>query len=268
MPPRVKRPYKKARRVTAKKYGVSVKHANASASTIQAAVRRALYKHAESKNSQYSGSDYQQIGHNSFINIAPNNLLTTSQGLNDPEGNQNNTNRIGDKISLIKVQFRMMLELNERYSDVTFRILLVKSAKADVPTSSTLFNGLSGNKMLDTLNYERYTVLYEKWGRITSRNAGATTALGGATYTGAGLYNGDTGLAISRATKIIKFNVSGTKFAKDGIIQYEGQNSPQHKFFDYNLLVYAYSNYSTSELLGFNVLAVNDYYHRLVFKDM
>ena len=66
----------------------------------------------------------------------------------------------------------MMVELNERYSDVTFRLVFVKCAKGDVPTRDSLFTGSSGNKMLDYINKERYTVLAQKFFKIKAPNMG------------------------------------------------------------------------------------------------
>lgn len=266
MPPKVKRPYKTTKRKLYSKYRTTPIHGNKAASVIQAAVRRVLFKNAESKNSQFSGTDYQQIYHNNAIVIA-NDILKTTQGVGDNE-NTNVLNRIGDKITLQKVQFRMMLEINERFADITYRIMLVKSARGDVPTNSTLFNGLSGNRMLDTINYERYSILYQKWGKIKAAPESAgrlATEDVSIINPGTGIYvAGDDKFHNTRATKIIKFDIAGSKFAKDGIIQYDGGGSAQ-KFFDYNLMVFAYSNYSTSE--AYYVLAVNDYFHRLVYKD-
>lgn len=266
MPPKVKRSYSKKRRVAAKKYGTTVRKANLSASTLQAAIRRTLFKNAESKNSQVSSPDYTQVYHNNAVIIA-NDILKTTQGVGDNEYT-NVLNRIGDKITLIKAQFRMMLEINERFADVTYRIMLVRSARGDTPTNATLFNGLSGNRMLDTLNYERYTVLYQKWGKIKSANESGGRAAAedlSIINPGTGMYiAGDDKFHTSRATRIIKFDIPGSKFAKNGIIQYDGGGASQ-KFFDYNLLVFAYSNYSTSEV--YYVMAVNDYYHRLIYKD-
>jgi len=263
-----KRTYNNSKRKTAKRYKTTVKKAGTSASTLQAAIRRTLFKAAESKQSVFSSTDYRQIEHNNFIILAPNNILATNQGVQDPE-NSLLLNRIGDQITLMKVQFRMMIELNERYSDVTYRILLVRSPRGDTPSTATLFNGVSGNKMLDTLNYQRYTVIYEKWGKIKAPNM--NMGLGGnQTGTGTGnFYASDNpqGNYQSRATQIVKFDVDGSKFSKNKIIQYDADNSAVQKTYDYNLLIYAYSNFSTSQLLGYNVLAVNDYYHRLVYKD-
>lgn len=264
MPPRK---YNNAKRKVARKYKTTVKKATVSAKTIQAAVRRTLFKNAETKQAQVSISDYQQIGHNNFITLDAN-ILTTNQGVSDPSTGASQ-NRIGDEITLLKAKFCMMIELNERYSDVTYRILVVKSARGDIPSAATLFNGLSGNKMLDTINYERYSVLYQKWGKITapSMGLGGTSAMN---TTGSGIYGNAANPEfnyLSRATKIIKFSIPGNAFYPNGIVKYDNAGT-DGKFFDFKVLIYAYSNYSTSELLGFNVLAVNDYYHLLEYKDI
>ena len=70
----------------------------------------------------------------------------------------------------------------------------------------------------------------------------------------------------SRATKVFSITLPGSKFGKNGVIQYENA-SQQTKFFDYHLLFFAYSNYSTSATLGFYVARVNDAFVRLKYKD-
>ena len=47
--------------------------------------------------------------------------------------------RIGDEINLSGVSIKTMLESNERYSDVTFRVLVVRAAKGDVPNRANLW---------------------------------------------------------------------------------------------------------------------------------
>ena len=164
------------------------------------------------------------------------------------------------------IAFKFMLENNHRYSDVTFRILLVKSAKGDTPTTATLFNGLSGNKMMDTLNNERYTVIFSKYIKIKQGNFGSVDVLSGATNVGSGLYAGSGGVT-SPATKIVKFYIPGYKFVgKSGKVRYEN-GSDQVKFFDYNVLVYAYSSYATSDALSWQVGVVNEYIKIMYFKD-
>ena len=138
--------------------------------SVQKQVQQVLDKNIETKRSVHSTTDGNEIVHNTFITLETQ-VLATSQGVTDPT-TTSTFNRIGDEINLKGVSFKIMLELNERYSDVTFRLLLVRAARGDVPTRATLFNGLSTNKMLDTFNSERYTILYSKYVKLTARNYG------------------------------------------------------------------------------------------------
>lgn len=257
MPPR--RPKMK----TGTKRKAYSKRKPATRNTVKSLVRKEVNKNIETKQSVYSATDGTEIGHNSFITI-DNTPLYTTKGVTDPQASQT-SNRIGDEINFKGLQMKMMLELNERYSDVTYRILVIKSSRGDTPQNTTLWNNVSGNRMLDTINTERYTVIYQKWGKIKAPNYGALSAVEGASYVSSGLYN--TG-ALSRATKIVKIRLS-PKQLKLGVIKYDGAfgDSSQLKFFDYTVLLYAYSNYSTSQLLGYNVLRLNDYIRTMYFKD-
>lgn len=245
------------------------------ASKLQAVVRRAIAqnnsKMIETKQANSTYSDGVEIVHNNYQSVTDQ-LLKTTQGVTDPT-NFNTQCRIGDTINLIGVKLGMMLELNERYSDVTFRILVVKCAKGDTPTRANLFNGLAGNKMLDTINKERFTVIAQKWVKIKAPNVvpigdnGGTTEISLLTQ-GTGVYQqtGNTwSNRLSRATKIVKMWIPGTKFNKSGIIRYE-DGSAQVKFFDYHVLVYAYSNYSTYQDV-WAVGRINDYIQTLYYKD-
>jgi len=229
--------------------------------TIQRAVKAAMNRNVETKRSNFTSTDGIQITHNNFQELDTN-LLSTTQGVQDPNSNDV-SNRIGDEIMLKGVSIKLMLEMNERYSDVTFRIMVIKCAKGDVPTRATLFTGLSGNKMLDTIVHERYTVLAQKWVQL---KAPGITGVGGAPVAGEGnnLAN-DASVVSSRATKIVKMWLPGAKFGKGGKILYENGSS-QVKFFDYRLVVYCYSNFSTLQDV-WNVGRVNDYVKQMYYKD-
>lgn len=233
-------------------------------SVLQAAVRRALAqrmnKVIETKRGCQTSTDGVEIFHNNFVTLNST-MLATSNGPNDPTLTSTD-NRIGDEIQLRGVSIKFMVELNERYSDVTFRLIILKAAKSDVPTRATLFTGLSGNKMIDTLNTERYTILHVKTFKIKAPNDGNAN-----TVNAAGFSDSDTGNRLSRATKIIKVWLPGKKFVRSGIIKYEGQgNNSQPKFFDYHCLLYAYSNYSTLQDIYY-VGRVNDYVQTIYYKD-
>jgi hypothetical protein len=206
--------------------------------------------------------------------ILSNSPLATIQGDADPDSTIGQ--RIGDKINLKGLSIKFMVELNERYSDVTFRFLVVRSAKGDTPTRATLFNGVSGNKMIDTLNRERYGILHSERFKVksyantaamtgvTSMNTQLTEAGVGASgiYSANGNENNN---ALSRYTKIVKLWIPGTKFTKNAVIQYEN-DSQQVKYFDYHVLLYAYSNYSTNQDV-WNVARLNDAIVQIYYKD-
>ncbi len=177
---------------------------------------------------------------------------------------------IGDQITLKGISIKMMIELNERFSDVSFRLILVRSAKGDTPTRASLFRGQSGNKMLDGYNSERYSIVLTKAFKMTVPNTGtagsaATSDLPPGTQFGYNFQTTST-TVLSRATKIIRFYIPGAKFGKNGNITYEDLSTSQVKFYDYTLMLFAYSNYTTSQDLV-NVARVNDYIKTMYYTD-
>ena len=233
-------------------------------------VQAQLNRNIETKSSQYSATDGIEILHNNFV-VLSNTLLYTGQGIADSETSQF-SNRIGDTVMCKGVSLKMMLEMNERYNSVTFRLFVVNSARGDVPTRSTLFNNLSGNKMLDTINYERYSVLLSK--TILMKNSmgsnatatGTTTEVNGGVISGpAGIQYGQVNFGVSRHTKIVSAWIPGAKFGRGGKLIYDAGGNTV-KFFDYTVLLFAYSNYGTRQD-EWNVGRVNDFYSRMIFTD-
>jgi hypothetical protein len=228
---------------------------------VNSTVKKSVNRNLETKRSCFTVTDGNEILHNNFITL-DSSLLATTQGTQDPIAGQD-FNRIGDEIMLKGVSLKCMVELNERYSDVTFRMMVIKCAKGDDPTRATLFAGLSGNKMIDTINSERYTVMAQKYFKITAPNQGT---IGGQIIAGAGTNNaGGVEPTLSRATKIVKIWIPGSKFGKGGKVRYENQ-SPQPKFFDYRVVIYAYSNFTTLQDVYF-VGRVNEYIRQMYYKD-
>ena len=233
--------------------------------TVERIVKKILNKNLETKMAVSTSSDGLEIWHNNFVTL-DSQVLAMTQGVKDSNTlGGGNTVRIGDEIMLKGISMKLMLELNERYSDVTFRIMVIRSARGDVPTRATLYNGLSGNKMLDSINKERYTIVAQKFAKLTSRN---TATIGGDLVPGIPLGTNtqtDAQTVLSRATRIIKIWIPGSKFGKGGKIIYEGESAAQ-KFYDYNVVCYAYSNISSSQDIYY-VGRVNDYIKQIYFKD-
>jgi len=255
MPPK-RRSYKSARAGAAKKRKLSV-NLTRRKSSVKDIVKQVLNRNLETKQANTTSTDGMQILHNDFV-TPDGGLLWTTQGIGDSV--TGTASRIGDEIMLKGISIKMMLEMNERYTDVTFRIMVIRSAKGDTPSRGTLFNGLSGNKMLDTLNRERYTIVAQKYVHV-KRSIGVLSPEGAV---GEG-NNTNSQLVSSRATRIVKMWIPGTKFGKGGRIQYEN-GTEQVKFFDYRVCVYAYSNYSTLQDVYY-VGRLNDYVKQIFFKD-
>lgn len=231
-------------------------------SSVKKQIKRALVaytnKNVEVKKSVSTSTDGAEIYHNSFITL-DSTMLYTSQGITDPTQNSY-SNRIGDEVKLRGINIKMFVELNERYSQCQFRFIVVKCAKGDTPTRTTLFNNLSGNKMIDTFNRERFTILYSKNFKINAPNYGTT----GAEAIGPG-YNAGAPVVLSRASKVLKIWLPYKVFSKSGKITYENGSS-QPKFYDYHALLYAYTNYSTYQDVYF-VARCNDYIKTMYFTD-
>ena len=109
--------------------------------------------------------------------------------------------------------------------------------------------------MLDTIDKERFSIIAQNYAKLKAPNTGTIGAgnYGGNATSNSGLNQVWNTESLSRATKIIKFWIPGSKFARNGVVHYEN-GSQQVKFFDYHLLVYAYSNYTTTDgIAGYNV---------------
>lgn len=226
-------------------------------------VQKLISKNIETKTSQETSTDGVEIFHNNFVTLTSN-LLQTTQGTGDKELGIGD--RIGDKVNLRGVSIKLFLELNERYSDVTFRIMVVKSARNDFPSRATLFNGESGNKMMDTINKERYTILAQKYLKIKAPNESVPTP-GEAGGVGSGVVYDTTytNTTLSRATRIVRMWIPGSKFVRSGVLTYEDAvNKP--KFFEYSVVCFAYSNYSTLQDVYY-VGRVNEFLSKMYYKD-
>jgi len=151
----------------------------------------------ETKSSVQTFSDGNQLGHKR-ISVFSNNILNTNNGTMDIENGTGQ--RIGDKLTLSNVQVKGMIELNERYSDVGVKVMVIKSAKGDTLTDANLWQGASANKLLDTFNSERFTILKSQFIKMRAPNMSIQAS--GVQTVGSGFTQGGTEHVQSRATKM------------------------------------------------------------------
>jgi hypothetical protein len=86
--------------------------------------------------------------------------------------------RVGDEITVQSVKFHGFIENALNRPKVYYRFMLVKCAKGDLPTRTTLFLNNADNKMIDELNTERYSIIASKIFTVTPSNGQAANASG------------------------------------------------------------------------------------------
>lgn len=185
------------------------------------------------------------------------NPIAAGYGTGDPM-DANVGNRVGDQITIRGISAKFFVEAALGRSKVNFRIMLLKGARGATFTRSDIYKGMTGNKMIDQLNTEKYTVLAQKIFNVSASNfvgqtVGATGIPGTATAAG------------MTGNKIVKFWIPGKKFGRGGTIQYE-QGTSIPKFFDYRWVIVAYDWYGTPQDVN-NVGLLNECYCKMYFKD-
>jgi len=196
------------------------------------------------------------LAHNNLTVFAMNPFESTS-GTGDPMV-AGTMQRIGDSIAIQKLEFNFMVRATLGRSKVYFRFMLIRMAKGDTLSRSTLFQEACDNKMIDKLNTERFTIMASKTFNVFPPNAVAT-AFGASGETSGGIV----GVPGSR---IFRMNIPGRKFGPNGVIRYENQQGSQVKFYDYKLCCVAYDWNNTPQDIN-NVGYVDDGYVKTYFKD-
>lgn len=173
----------------------------------------------------------------------------------------NSGQRIGDKIQIKGMLFKFFVEGALSRSKVYFRFMLIKMAKGDTLNRTTLFKGASGNKMIDQINTERFTIVSQKIINVSPPNTAPT---GVQTLPPTGITTGSV-IGIT-GNKILSMYVPGKKFGRDGVVTYENLSNTQIKFYDYRLCCVAYDWYGTPQDVN-DVGFINDGFVKVYFKD-
>jgi len=91
------------------------------------------------------------------------NLLRTSQGITDTDtGAATYSNRIGDEINARGISIKLWIANKRDRPNVMYRMVVFKYATGSVPTLSSCFTGANGNRMMDAIDKEFITPVYQK----------------------------------------------------------------------------------------------------------
>lgn len=228
-----------------------------------------LYRMIENKHFTWRTSPNVGMAHN-YIQVlqlqsgGDLNPFRSVNGTDDPMGTGGT--RIGDMVKATGLLIRGMFENALERTRVHYRVMLVKMAKGDVLTDATFWQGITGNRLIDQVNTERYTIIAQKMFTINTSNAGQASSVGtnGAAYTSATSSTWYGGMG----TKTFKMWIPGRKFGPDGRVHFENNSQGQVKFFDYRIVVLCYDWYGTPMTPTANTVGrVNELYTKLYFKD-
>lgn len=214
-----------------------------------------LYRMIETKETTLPVTSNTSMNHNVITYLV--NPFTINQGTTDPMSGTGT--RVGDKITVKGLLVKGMVECALNRTKVFVRIMLMKYAKGDDPSTATLFKGASPNKMIDQINTDRYTIMAQKVFNVVASNAPAavTVNVDGSVATG---NPGGIG------TKLFNMWIPGRKFGRGGNVQFEDASTSQPKFFSYRVIALVYDWYGTPESTT-TVAKMNSCYAKLYFKD-
>lgn len=236
------------------------------AGVLRASVRRAsagvkrLNSMIETKESvQITGTNLS-LPHNNIYETGIN-PFALNIGASDPMSGTGQ--RIGDKISCRGVLIKGFMENALSRPKVHYRIMLVRGAKGETFNRANLFKGITGNKIIDQMNTERFSIVASKKFTISASASAAATV----SATGVPLSGISSGVdTAGQGTKAWSMWVPGKKFGRNGNIQYENLSVSQVKFYDYRIVVLAYDWYGTAQDVN-NVGKINEMYCKMYFKD-
>jgi len=198
------------------------------------------------------------LTHNN-VTVLSMNPFECTQGTGDPMV-AGTMQRIGDAITIKSMRFKFFVEAAEGRSKVYFRFMLVRMAKGDTLTRATLFEESCDNKMIDTINTERFTIIASKTVNVMSPNLVASSHILATGIPSVATVAGITG------NRIFSMTIPGKRFGKGGTITYENASTSQVKFYDYKMAVVAYDWYGTPQDIN-TVGVINDGYVKTYFKD-
>lgn len=207
-------------------------------------IKSVSLKSAETK-STHQVTENQQLYHNTPSQFTG--LCNTSQGITDTEtGGSSFSNRIGDAVVARGISLKLWIANKLDRPNVMYRLVVYKHQSLSGPTATGIFKGANGNRMMDDINKELVSVVYQKIINLQTGLAAAGDASGNP-FIGKECHTYRT-IWIPLKNKQIVYNDSGS--------------TP--KFFNYAFSITPYDSYGT--LITDNIASLN-FQHKFYFKD-
>jgi len=152
-----KRKYR--RRRSAKRFKRSKPNVKRQVMSVVYNMSETKFKSLQAENEQL----YHNVGRGAgggYVAIAS--LLRTTDGATS-------ITRIGDSVYAMRLSMKIWISTKSDRPNVMFRIFVIAcpSNQSGIANPSGLFKGYSGNKMIDTINTDTYSVVYHRMLKIT-----------------------------------------------------------------------------------------------------
>lgn len=123
-------------------------------------IKKVSLRNVETK-SVHKVQENININHNS--GSIHTNLLKTEQGITDTDtGTSAYSNRIGDELIARGLSIKLWIANKKDRPNVMYRMVVFRYQSQSVPTLASCFTGANGNRMMDQIDKEYITVIYQK----------------------------------------------------------------------------------------------------------
>lgn len=205
-------------------------------------IKRVMLKQCETKHRTVQFEN-QNLNHNSIDDFKEfNPLRGLDQGTDEHQ-------RVGDEIIGQRINYKIWLSSKLDRPNVMYRIVVYRCPKHETETNHlNIYEGVSGNKLIDYINTEKYTPVFQKFVKMSGNTAlGPDDAIGNYDWT------------LKEQSKMITFSIN----LKNQKIKYEPATGfPKYQRDQYRLSILAYDAYGTltTDVIGSYALTARVYY--------
>lgn len=209
----------------AKKKSANRRRTYSKNNSLVALIKKVSLKNSETKCTHVS-QENNNINHNTGQIVTG--LLNTSQGITDTgSGSLYISSRIGDEVVARGISFKLWIANKLDRPNIMYRLCVFKYSSQSIPTLASLFKGAVGNRIMDDLDKETFTPVYQKIFNLqVGYSAYATGTAGDADGREAHKY---VKIWIPLKNKKLKYNDGGTI----------------PKFINYGFFIVPYDSYGT-----------------------
>jgi len=214
-------------------------------SALVSLIKKVSLSKVETKHTHFL-LENQQLYHNQgYIKLK---LLETSQGIADTQtGSSFYAARVGDQLVARGIGFKIWIANKLDRPNVMYRLIVFKYQSGTVPSSSSIFVGANGNRMMDDLDREYITPVYQKIFNLQ---------VGYSAYAYGAIPDQNYG---REAHKYVSFYIP----LKNKTINYtDGSTVP--KFIDYGFRIVPYDSFGTQET---DIVGSMNFQYKFYFKD-